>query len=75
MRGVGSLILVQGTEYLFPKSNFGKTFRARIPSREEWAAKSVFRDYVISIFTNGLKIEKGIGYGIFSDDLNISVSL
>lgn len=38
------------------------------------AADSVFRSCAISVFTDGTKTEMGTGSGIFSDNLDISVS-
>ena len=38
-------------------------------------ANAVNWDYVISIFTDGSKTENGTGSGIYSDDLDISLSL
>lgn len=38
-------------------------------------ANSVFKDLAISVFTNGSKTETGTGSSIFSDYLDISVSL
>lgn len=54
--------------------NLCNTFKTKITSREEWAAYSVMWDYVISIFTVGLKTE-GTNSGVSYDDLDISVSL
>ena len=55
--------------------NFGRNFETKIPSREEWAADSVLNDYATSIFTDGSKTETDTGSGVFSDNLDISVSL
>lgn len=45
-----------------------------IPSRQEWATSSVFRDNAISALTNDSKTETATDSGIFSDDLDISAS-
>ena len=33
------------------------------------------KNYVFSVFTNGSKTEIGMGFGVFSDDLDISLSI
>lgn len=48
LRGLGSLNLVQESDYLLPKSKFGNIFRSRIPVKK---ANSVFKDYVILVFS------------------------
>ena len=55
--------LFQETDYLLPILNVGRTFEARIPSREEWPRNSVLRDYATSILTDGSKTETGSGSG------------
>ena len=75
---LGELIssnLFQETDYLLPKLNFWRTLETRIPSRKECAAYSVLRDYVTTIFTDGLKTKTCTASGIFSDDLGTFVSL
>ena len=67
--------LLQRTDYLLQRINFFKTFKTRIPSREECAANSVMRDYAVSIFTDGSKTETGTGCGVISDDLYIWMSI
>lgn len=61
--------------YLLPKSKSSKTLRIRIPSSEKYAANFVFRDYAISVLTNGSKVETDTAFEIFTDDLHIPVSL
>lgn len=45
--------MVQGIDYVMPKSTFATTFRTRIPSKKEWAANFDFRVNSISVFTDG----------------------
>lgn len=41
--------LIQVTDYLLSKLNFGKTFIIKIPFREEWAADSLLKDCLQSL--------------------------
>lgn len=59
-------------DYLIPILNFVKIFKTRIPSREEWDKDYVLRVYAFSILNDGSKT--GIGSGVFSDNLYISMS-
>ena len=69
LRELNSLNLFQGTDYLLPRLNFGRTFETKISSREDWAAASFLRDYATSIFIDGSKTEIGNGSVVFSDYL------
>lgn len=61
------LNLVQGTDYLFLRLNFGKTFKTRIPTRGEKAAVSVLWDYAILIFMDESKTEAVTGSRVCSN--------
>lgn len=54
--------MVQGSDYSLPESNFDKTFRTGILSREDWAAY-----YFLGTTLSGTSFE------IFSYDLDIFV--
>lgn len=59
---MGSSALIQGIDYFLPKLNFGKIFRRSHKERN------------VLILTDWPKAETGTISGIFSDDLDISVS-
>lgn len=64
--------LVQVTDYLLPMTDFEKTIKQEFHLGRN---SPISRDCVVSIFIDELKTETGIGLEIYSDDLNISVSL
>lgn len=75
LRELGDREFDRTTDYIKPVTNFQRTFRIRIPSREDWTAGSVIQGNAISVFTDGSKMEMGTGSGVYSEDLDIRVSM
>ena len=67
--------MFQETDHLSPRLSFDRTLETRISYRKEWAADTVLKVYLTSIFTDGSTTEAGSGSGVFSDDLGTLVSL
>lgn len=54
--------------------NFTKRFDVQFPSRSEWQDGRVVKDFDLTIYTDGSKMDCGVGAGVFSESLNISKS-
>lgn len=63
------------TDYASPRLNFGRNFRTIIPHRVEWRNHSPLRDVDIDFFTDGSKTDSGVGAGVFSSSLSITLSI
>lgn len=63
------------TDYTVPKLDFSKGFEVKIPTRKEWdMLKTPHEGYDAVVYTDGSKMDCGVGAGIFSETLNISKS-
>lgn len=61
------------TDYMKPQYDFRKPFSVIIPNREDWKhPENIIRG--TPIFTDGSKMDKGTGAGVFSEALQISES-
>lgn len=56
------------------QSVFNNFFKVKIPSRSEWSKGNLIEGYDVKILTDSSKMSCGVGSGIFSDDLAISLS-
>lgn len=65
---------VPKTDYVIPRLEFGRNFGIRLPSRNEWKRGDVLRGYDTVLYTDGSKMETGVGAGVFSETLDIERS-
>lgn len=63
------------TDYLVPYTDFCRNFTTIIPTREEWNLGNVLTEDGKAIFTDGSKTSQGTGSGIYSEELDIMVSI
>ena len=54
------------SDYLTPRMDFEKLFKVRFPSRQEWDRGGVVGVFDIEVFTDGSKMDCGVGSGIYS---------
>lgn len=62
------------SDYITPILNFVKGFSVRIPTRNEWRNTLLINSFDIALYTDGSKMECGVGAGMFSGTLDISES-
>ena len=71
----GPPLLKNGSDYTVPDLNFKKGFTVRFPPRAEWSKGKVIGRYDIEIYTDGSKMNCGVGAGFHSEPLNLSQSI
>lgn len=57
------------------ETNFNITFKSVIPSREEWKCNSVIQTDEISVYTDGSKMENGVGSGVHCLEPSIGMAV
>ncbi|XP_055903127.1 uncharacterized protein LOC129939219 [Eupeodes corollae] len=67
-------IISVDTDYCTPTLSLSKCFKVIFPSREDWEDDIVSIGFDTTTFTDGLKMECGVGSGIFSESLNVAKS-
>ncbi|XP_049315628.1 uncharacterized protein LOC125779110 isoform X2 [Bactrocera dorsalis] len=68
-------LTINKSDYILPKLDFNRHFQVRIPSRREWRRGSFAEEGTTSVYTDGSKMDCGVGTGVFSADLGISLSI
>lgn len=63
----------QTTDYQIASLNFNRIFKINIPTRTEWE-EGYLQDSTEAIYTDGSKMECGVGAGVYSESLSISES-
>ena len=48
--------------------------QCRFPSREDWNSRVISSEYQVMVYTDGSKLDHGVGSAVFSTDLNVSHS-
>jgi len=62
------------TDYEIAKTNFEQNFKTRIPSRVEWAVENLDVTFDTKLYTDGSKMDCGVGVGVYSPDLSVEKS-
>lgn len=60
------------TDYTIPKFELYKKFKVKIPTRKEWKEGNILRETDSVLYTDGSKMDCGVGAGVFSESNNIS---
>ena len=69
-----ALFVDSNVDYCIPSVHLDNKFSTCIPSREDWHSGLVSSSQHISIYTDGSKLDLRVGFGIYSDDLNLRLS-
>jgi ribonuclease HI len=75
LRSLPRELVTQGTDYRTPIINFDKNFRVIIPTREQWENGEAKLASHMAIFTDGSKMNCGVGAGVFIEELNTAASI
>ncbi|XP_046811157.1 uncharacterized protein LOC124420850 [Lucilia cuprina] len=67
-------ILNQPSDYITPHTDFDRVFKVRVPSRSEWCRGNLPSEYTTRIFTDGSKMNCGVGSGVFCEEAGVSIS-
>lgn len=67
-------ITTNSCDYIIPQSNFGRRFKVKIPSREDWTKNDLEKERDINLYTDGSKTGSGSGAGVWSKWGHISYS-
>lgn len=65
----------EASDCMTEKLVFGEKFTIRFPTRREWINGTPISRNSLVVYTDGSKTDEGCGAGIFSEDLNISLSM
>lgn len=65
----------QSRLHILPSLDFNSHFQVGIPSRREWRSGIIGEDDTTSIYTDGSKMDCVVGVGVYSTDLDTSISI
>lgn len=63
------------TDYTTPRLDFERPFTTSFPNREDWLNNQTPCESAIQIFTDGSKMEIGVGAGFYSEALELAGSI
>ncbi|XP_036336302.1 uncharacterized protein LOC118746562 [Rhagoletis pomonella] len=63
------------TDYMVSTLDFGLNVQVRFPSRREWKRGQAADREAICIYTDGSKMDCGVGTGVYSEELGVNRSL
>lgn len=64
----------ENTDYITPRLDFERNYDITVPSRLDWEPGIPPVQGSVYIYTDGSKMEGGVGGGVFSEELGISLS-
>lgn len=67
-------LLPSSTDYTIPKLVLDRKFQVKIPTRKDWRDESVLNGFDTVLFTDGSKMDCGVGAGVYSKSPNIALS-
>ena len=62
-------------DYLPTEYCFDRGFHFLIPSRDDWNYDIIVPPDVLDVYTDGSKLDNGVGSGIYSVKLDLNISL
>lgn len=63
--------LPKSTDYITPRLEIEKKFKVKIPSRKEWRRENPLGEIDTVLYTDGSKMECGVGAGVYSESPRI----
>ena len=67
--------LTRTSDYKLPSLSFENNVKILFPSRKDWKKGTTTKDYDICVYTDGSKMDCGVGAGVFSEDVGINISI
>ena len=67
--------LILDIDYLPVEYCFNRGFHFLIPSKDDWDHGMIVPPELPDVYTDGSKLDSGVGSGVYSEKLNLNISL